>query len=70
MYPFEVFLLIVPYGIETEVLLSEAISEILLIVPYGIETTEYLFLVRLILKLLIVPYGIETAIIKNRFSLI
>ena len=31
-------LLIVPYGIETEIQQSTKITQILLIVPYGIET--------------------------------
>ena len=53
-------LLIVPYGIETDLQHTEGDYEVLLIVPYGIET---LMTAKYILKpqrLLIVPYGIET----------
>ena len=53
-------LLIVPYGIETIILMLKRVLLRLLIVPYGIETSwspAYPF--RSIL--LIVPYGIETS---------
>ena len=52
-------LLIVPYGIETEIHSTSTWIQKLLIVPYGIETAEN---DRMALqnKLLIVPYGIET----------
>ena len=55
-------LLIVPYGIETDLCGDINYNYILLIVPYGIETAlcgswSY------ILPLLIVPYGIETILL-------
>ena len=53
-------LLIVPYGIETNNLLSVTIFPLLLIVPYGIETIGVSLVPDRILILLIVPYGIET----------
>ena len=52
-------LLIVPYGIETIVVLLNVMCSCLLIVPYGIETAYRLFRPSSHL-LLIVPYGIET----------
>ena len=55
-----VFLLIVPYGIETfKCLVICQICRILLIVPYGIETW-YRGGIGERACLLIVPYGIET----------
>ena len=54
------YLLIVPYGIETEPCYIIGIASItLLIVPYGIETLM-IWLCFIHLILLIVPYGIET----------
>ena len=56
------FLLIVPYGIETESTIPFLFWSGLLIVPYGIETEStipFLFWS----GLLIVPYGIETGLI-------
>ena len=55
------WLLIVPYGIETKKLVVTDITLALLIVPYGIETDFYHGIVSNINVLLIVPYGIETA---------
>ena len=53
------FLLIVPYGIETNASANQENDSTLLIVPYGIET--FLLNTSLTLySLLIVPYGIET----------
>ena len=40
VYVEEFFLLIVPYGIETEQLQEKYRKQTLLIVPYGIETVE------------------------------
>ena len=54
-----IILLIVPYGIETEIRRTRLESEKLLIVPYGIETTDESSFTNAY-KLLIVPYGIET----------
>ena len=55
------YLLIVPYGIETvEHWLNTFQIYILLIVPYGIETKLFTEDEREKLWLLIVPYGIET----------
>ena len=52
-------LLIVPYGIETNLLYGTIVTSCLLIVPYGIETIPHgLSAGRN--GLLIVPYGIET----------
>ena len=53
-------LLIVPYGIETQLDHCSEVTSYLLIVPYGIETIEKMITIRLSVKLLIVPYGIET----------
>ena len=53
------FLLIVPYGIETFDQYETFIQYALLIVPYGIETSEQ-YQQRMQDILLIVPYGIET----------
>ena len=55
-----VFLLIVPYGIETDLFTDFAVVSVLLIVPYGIETAV-VHSVAAVRGLLIVPYGIETA---------
>ena len=55
-----IFLLIVPYGIETIILFTfRRLLRSLLIVPYGIETTISRPLSSWF-GLLIVPYGIET----------
>ena len=56
---FPLILLIVPYGIETNVPALSRKTKLLLIVPYGIET-RYVSRSSLALRLLIVPYGIET----------
>ena len=60
-YPltFVLFLLIVPYGIETSLSVDFQRIFRLLIVPYGIETASRCFVTRTA-SLLIVPYGIET----------
>ena len=56
-------LLIVPYGIETQLLRSNHwVMKKLLIVPYGIETWKS-GITLLFAALLIVPYGIETLIL-------
>ena len=55
-----VCLLIVPYGIETSLILSPYKRLPLLIVPYGIETIVRKQRLVKVIKLLIVPYGIET----------
>ena len=52
-------LLIVPYGIETDLNFIMMVINCLLIVPYGIETF-FTFGIKSFLYLLIVPYGIET----------
>ena len=54
------FLLIVPYGIETLSVPPCTCRRWLLIVPYGIETEYYDYLATHGYDLLIVPYGIET----------
>ena len=54
------YLLIVPYGIETEMKEENVKSVILLIVPYGIETYYVYMTYSKTTMLLIVPYGIET----------
>ena len=54
------FLLIVPYGIETYSSNVEVQPSTLLIVPYGIETAEE-DSEKSLRSLLIVPYGIETS---------
>ena len=55
-------LLIVPYGIETNLSYIRHNGGHLLIVPYGIETLALKALSPLPAWLLIVPYGIETAV--------
>ena len=56
-----VYLLIVPYGIETTFCnLFCTRPSPLLIVPYGIETIKTAVLNGIDEELLIVPYGIET----------
>ena len=59
-----IWLLIVPYGIETIFRVLLAALHLLLIVPYGIET-NYIKAEEEAKKLLIVPYGIETLWIKE-----
>ena len=55
------FLLIVPYGIETDnTVLIQIHVCLLLIVPYGIETFVKSYVTHKLVQLLIVPYGIET----------
>ena len=61
-------LLIVPYGIETKLLLGQSILYNLLIVPYGIETLFELYTLKCF-YLLIVPYGIETMICTRHTKL-
>ena len=56
----EIYLLIVPYGIETTIRIRAVKINILLIVPYGIETRDKLKVTTSVNELLIVPYGIET----------
>ena len=56
----EAQLLIVPYGIETNLLRSLLPLRKLLIVPYGIETMSNFLNKETLQILLIVPYGIET----------
>ena len=53
--------LIVPYGIETLILLILTHILIVLIVPYGIETVTSLASSIAKIHVLIVPYGIETS---------
>ena len=54
-------LLIVPYGIETDMPgIDHFDTCFLLIVPYGIET-DYKAVPNSLYELLIVPYGIETS---------
>ena len=54
-------LLIVPYGIETDLKEHTTNQCLLLIVPYGIETLFLSFCASVSQTLLIVPYGIETS---------
>ncbi len=54
------WLLIVPYGIETNSVLGFSCITVLLIVPYGIETWCKTLQGISFEYLLIVPYGIET----------
>ena len=62
----KVTLLIVPYGIETQLKSLLFFHQILLIVPYGIETGLWESYRSLRQCLLIVPYGIENNHNNNR----
>ena len=62
-------LLIEPFGIETEQVLTDILSDIILLIePFGIETSQIQALVPTWCNLLIEPFGIETESSANHYE--